>query len=95
MWVCAVGPKDFLFLEHLLHGFDTCDALEPNASIVVHFELDAQPAPSSLHDLELLLLRVPFGVPVVQVHHDFTTGRHGALLVELHRHVEEFHYGRR
>ena len=92
VWVCAVCPEHLLILEHLLHGFDACDALEPHASIVMHFELDAQSAPNTLHDCEDLLIGVPIRVPRIEVHLDFATRGPWALIVEFHRHIDKFDY---
>ena len=57
--VCTI---DFLLLEHLAQGFDTGDALQSNARIIVDLEVDAHAHPCSLHDGEDVLNRVALGV---------------------------------
>ena len=54
-WVSLVRPIDLFFLEDLLEDFDASDTLETDAVVVVHFEVNAEAEPDTLHELEGLL----------------------------------------
>ena len=52
--VSPVGAVDLLFLEYLLEEFDACHALQADAVVVVHFEVDFESEPDALLDSERL-----------------------------------------